>query len=59
MTRPTLVACGKAIDTCKALARSMNLPFFAFPTIASTCAPCTSLGIIISTGFVSNFVQVG
>lgn len=37
---------GKAIDTCKVLAHSMNLPFFTFPTIASTCASCTSLGIV-------------
>ena len=80
---------GKAIDTCKVLAHETNRPFFTFPTIASTCASCTSLGIvyhpdgslraysfskippnhifinteiieaiIISTGYVSNFVQV-
>ena len=80
---------GKAIDTCKVLAHDTNRPFFTFPTIASTCASCTSLGIvyhpdgslreysfskippnhifidteiilaiIVSTGFVSNFVQV-
>lgn len=36
---------GKAIDTCKVLAHSTNRPFFTFPTIASTCASCTSLGI--------------
>ena len=33
---------GKAIDTCKVLAHSMGRPFFTFPTIASTCAACTS-----------------
>ena len=37
---------GKAIDTAKVLAHTMQLPFFTFPTIASTCAACTSLGII-------------
>ncbi|MBS4961010.1 MAG: iron-containing alcohol dehydrogenase family protein [Clostridiales bacterium] len=37
---------GKAIDTCKVLAHKTNRPFFTFPTIASTCAACTSLGII-------------
>ena len=37
---------GKAIDTCKVLAQETNRPFFTFPTIASTCASCTSLGII-------------
>ena len=37
---------GKATDTCKVLAHEMNLPFFTFPTIASTCASCTSLGIV-------------
>ena len=37
---------GKAIDTCKVLAHETNRPFFTFPTIASTCASCTSLGII-------------
>lgn len=37
---------GKAIDTCKVLAHSSNRPFFTFPTIASTCASCTSLGIL-------------
>lgn len=37
---------GKAIDTGKVLAQETNRPFFTFPTIASTCASCTSLGII-------------
>ena len=37
---------GKAIDTCKVLAHSTDRPFFTFPTIASTCASCTSLGIL-------------
>ncbi|MDY3868063.1 MAG: iron-containing alcohol dehydrogenase family protein [Pyramidobacter sp.] len=37
---------GKAIDTCKVLAQRTNRPFFTFPTIASTCASCTSLGIL-------------
>ena len=37
---------GKAIDTCKVLAHRTGRPFFTFPTIASTCASCTSLGIV-------------
>ena len=37
---------GKAIDTCKVLAQESGRPFFTFPTIASTCAACTSLGIV-------------
>jgi glycerol dehydrogenase-like iron-containing ADH family enzyme len=37
---------GKAIDTCKVLAQTSHRPFFTFPTIASTCASCTSLGIL-------------
>lgn len=37
---------GKAIDTGKILAHGTNRPFFTFPTIASTCASCTSLGIV-------------
>ena len=37
---------GKAIDTGKVLAHRTGRPFFTFPTIASTCASCTSLGIL-------------
>ena len=37
---------GKAIDTGKVLAQETKRPFFTFPTIASTCAACTSLGIV-------------
>ena len=37
---------GKAIDTCKVLAYETNRPLFTFPTIASTCASCTYLGIV-------------
>jgi Glycerol dehydrogenase and related enzymes len=37
---------GKAIDTAKVLAQRMDKPFFTFPTLASTCAACTSLGIV-------------
>lgn len=37
---------GKAIDTCKVIAHNTHRPFFTFPTIASTCAACTSLGIV-------------
>jgi len=37
---------GKAIDTGKVLAQRTNRVFFTFPTIASTCASATSLGIL-------------
>lgn len=37
---------GKAIDTGKVLAQKTNKVYFTFPTIASTCASCTSLGIL-------------
>ncbi len=37
---------GKAIDTCKVLSHDTKRPFFTFPTIASTCVACTSLGIV-------------
>ncbi len=37
---------GKAIDTVKVTAHRLERPFFTFPTIASTCASCTSLGIL-------------
>lgn len=37
---------GKAIDACKVLAQTTKTPFMTFPTIASTCAACTSLGIV-------------
>lgn len=37
---------GKAIDAGKVLAQTTDRVFFTFPTIASTCASCTSLGII-------------
>lgn len=37
---------GKAIDTGKVLSQTTDRPFFTFPTIASTCAASTGLGII-------------
>lgn len=37
---------GKAIDAAKVLAQTTNRVYFTFPTIASTCASCTSLGIL-------------
>ena len=37
---------GKACDCVKILSRKTGKPFFTFPTIASTCASCTSLGIV-------------
>ena len=48
MDADMIFACGggKAIDTCKVLSQESHRPFFTFPTIASTCASCTSLGII-------------
>lgn len=37
---------GRAIDTCKVVADKSDKPLFAFPTVASNCAPTTSLGVI-------------
>ncbi len=37
---------GKALDTCKCLSIKLNKPVFTFPTIASTCAACTSVAIM-------------
>ena len=37
---------GRAVDTCKYVAEKLDKPLFTFPTIASTCASCTSLGIV-------------
>lgn len=37
---------GKALDTGKCTAVKMGKPVFAFPTIASTCAACTSVSIM-------------
>lgn len=37
---------GKAIDTCKCLGDKAEIPVFAFPTIASNCACCTSVSIM-------------
>lgn len=37
---------GKSIDTSKCLGMKTNKPVFAFPTIASTCAACTSVSIM-------------
>lgn len=36
---------GKSLDTCKCLSVKMGKPVFTFPTIASTCAACTSVSI--------------
>lgn len=40
---------GKACDTCKVLAERTDKALFAFPTIASNCAPCTALAIMYDT----------
>lgn len=37
---------GKALDTCKALSIKLHKPIFTFPTIASTCAACTTVSIM-------------
>ena len=37
---------GKALDTCKCLGTRLSKPVFTFPTIASTCAACTSVSIM-------------
>lgn len=40
---------GKALDTCKCLSIKLQKPFFTFPTIASTCAACTTVSIMYRT----------
>lgn len=40
---------GKALDTCKCLGVKLNKPVFTFPTIASTCAACTTVSIMYRT----------
>lgn len=37
---------GRAVDTCKCAAEHMNKPIFAFPTLASNCAPVTAVCVI-------------
>lgn len=37
---------GKCLDTCKCLCIEDGKPVFAFPTIASNCAVCTSVSIM-------------
>ncbi|MDO4266251.1 MAG: iron-containing alcohol dehydrogenase family protein [Eubacteriales bacterium] len=37
---------GKALDTVKAVGEKLQKPVFAFPTIASNCAACTSVSIL-------------
>ena len=37
---------GRAVDTAKAVADKLEKPVFTFPTIASNCAPVTSLCIL-------------
>lgn len=37
---------GKALDTVKAVGERLEKPVFAFPTIASNCASCTSVSIL-------------
>lgn len=37
---------GKALDSAKAVAEKCNLPMFAFPTIASTCAATSALSVV-------------
>ncbi len=39
-------AAARPSTPCKVLAHVTHRPFFTFPTIASTCASCTSLGIV-------------
>lgn len=36
---------GKAIDTCKYVADKLSKPLFTFPTIASTCAAISAIGV--------------
>ena len=37
---------GKAIDTCKVVADKVGKPYFAFPTVASNCAPSTAIAVM-------------
>lgn len=37
---------GKALDSAKGVADKCNLPIFAFPTIASTCAATSALSVV-------------
>lgn len=37
---------GKAVDTAKLVSRSLEKPFFSFPTIASNCASASALSIV-------------
>lgn len=37
---------GRALDTVKMVADRLKKPFFAFPTIASNCAPTTKLSVL-------------
>ncbi|NLK37427.1 MAG: iron-containing alcohol dehydrogenase family protein [Epulopiscium sp.] len=43
---------GKAIDLGKLVADRLNKPYFTFPTIASTCAAISALGIYYHTNHV-------
>ena len=37
---------GRAIDTCKVVADKVGKPYFAFPTVASNCAPSTAIAVM-------------
>ncbi|WP_301861098.1 iron-containing alcohol dehydrogenase family protein [uncultured Megasphaera sp.] len=37
---------GRAIDTCKVVADKAGKPLFAFPTVASNCAPSTTIAVM-------------
>ena len=37
---------GRAMDTAKCAAGHLNKPIFAFPTLASNCASCTTLCVM-------------
>ena len=37
---------GRAVDTAKTYCALYDKPLFAFPTIASNCASCTSLSVM-------------
>ncbi|WAH35766.1 iron-containing alcohol dehydrogenase family protein [Alicyclobacillus dauci] len=40
---------GKVLDTAKAVAAKVDLPFIAVPTLASTCSPVTPVSVIYTT----------
>lgn len=40
---------GRAVDTCKCAAKTLDKPIFTFPTIASNCAGSTAISVMYNT----------